>query len=97
MRALRPRATAAIAITPVIVTDLTCHAVVGLEPRHFRETVYALQIPHVDRGRRLVVLVQDFTAAIERASSSPETLPVIEKPLATVDDVLARVGRRRSA
>lgn len=92
----RPRATAALAIAPVVVTDLTCAAVVGLEPRHFREMVYALKIPHVDRGRRMVVLVADFTKAIEQASI-PSASVDHEDASGSADELLARLGRRRSA
>lgn len=91
----RPRATAELVVAPVAITDLTCAAVVGLEARHFRDLVYSLAIRHVSNGRRLVVLTTDFAAALEQASSKPGA--ATEAQGATLDDVLARVGRRRSA
>ena len=64
-RALRPRATSALVVAPVAITDRTCAAITGLEPRDFRALVAKLCVRHVLNGRRLVVLVTDFVAAIE--------------------------------
>lgn len=100
IRKLRPRATAALAVTPVTVTDLTCAAVLGLESRPYRALLVRLDIPHVTFGQRTIASVTDVLSAIERASiaddpSEHDATPTDEPR--DVDAVLARLGRRRMA
>lgn len=99
-RPLRPRATAALVVAPVAVTDRTCAAVLGLEPRVFRELVARLRIRHATIGRRVIASVADVLAALERAAVDDDA-HLIEHDGAdehdapgSVDELLARLGRK---
>ena len=93
-RKLRPKATAALSITPVLISDENAAAVVGLEPRQFREFVRRHAIEHACDGKRLLVRVDVFLAAVqslEIASRRSST----EEDEDDVDAVLKRLGRKR--
>jgi hypothetical protein len=110
-RRLRPKATAALVVAPITVTDLTCAVVLGLEPRVFRELVVDARIPHARIGRgkdrsghRVIVRVEDMLAAIDRIARRGDVgdeAPADsgdETPTPTVsgvDRVLALIGRER--
>jgi len=105
-RALRPRATAALAVAPATVTDRTAPLVLGLEPRAFRELVIDHHVRHarVGRGvgRRIIARLEDVLAVLDRLADDAapaEDAPAPEEPSATssdgVDGVLAMIGRRR--
>lgn len=99
-RTLRPRATSAIVVAPVAISDRTCAAMTGLEPRDFRALVARLGVRHVAKGRRLVVLVADFVAALERGGidgAAPLAPPADDEGPASVDQLLERLGRKRIA
>ena len=98
-RNLRPRATGALNVTPIAFTDETAPAVVGLTPRRTRDIVRQLGIRHTVAGRRIIVLVSDFVQALERAPSNAQaaSAPVEDDQLESVDAVLARIGRKRTA
>jgi hypothetical protein len=103
-RALRPRATEALGVVPVTVTDRTAPAVLGLEPRTFRELVARLGVPHVTLGRRIVVPVAAMLEALEGAAVDPAPRSgAAERDAAdddgevSVDGILAELGRRRRA
>ena len=68
-RPLRPRQTGSLPVAPVVVTDLSAAAVVGLERRSFRELVRDLKIPHVRRGQRILVDVEVLREALASAST----------------------------
>jgi hypothetical protein len=68
-RLLRPRQTRSLAVAPVVVTDLSAAAVVGLERRSFRELVRDLKIPHVRRGQRILVDVEVLREVLASAST----------------------------
>lgn len=93
-RKLRPRATDTIAVTPIAITDRTAHAVLGLDPRPFRDAVIALGVRHRIVGRRMIVLVADFVSALER--SGGDAAPARDAEV-SVDSLLARMGRRRAS
>ncbi len=96
-RPLRARATDAIPVTPVAVTDRTCAALIGLEGRAFRALVEKLEIRHVAAGRRLIVLVKDLEAALERAAVNDapgETTADEPDEPQDADAILAKLGRR---
>lgn len=98
-RQLRPRATDGLAVAPVTVTDRTCAAVLGLEPRVFRAWLMAANVPHAHIGRRVVARVDDVLAALRNApapTAAPEADDEDAVPT-TADDVLAALGMRRSA
>jgi hypothetical protein len=97
-RAVRPRATEVLAVTPVYVSDLTAPVLVGLEPRQFRELVVALGIPHVRRGHRVLVAVDKLRAAMDGAEAATPTPTTVAHatPEMTADEILASLGRRAS-
>lgn len=74
-RALRQRATSSLGIVPVTVTDRTCAAVLGLEPRVYRELVTRARIPHATIGRRVVTRVDDVLAALDRMAEGTAATP----------------------
>ena len=99
-RPLHPRQTDALIVTPVTVTDRTCAAVLGLEPRVYRELVVRERIPHARLGRRIVARIEDVLVAVDRlagadAVDAPEADDVDDQP-ETVDAVLAALGRERA-
>ena len=101
-RSLRARATASIVVAPATVTDRTCAAVLGLEPRAYRAWLAAAGIPHARIGRRVVARVDDVLAAVTRLASTTTTNVVehddddeADDQPETADDVLARLGLRR--
>jgi hypothetical protein len=65
-RPLRPRATAALSVCPATATDLSAHAVFGLEARTYRALLAAEHIPHARIGRRVVARVEDVLSALDR-------------------------------
>jgi hypothetical protein len=98
-RALKPRATEAIAVSPIAITDRTAPRDVGLEAREFRALVRCLQIPHVVAGRRLIVDAQTFRDALAVAARSSGTVDpstVGEAPPIS-GGLLRRLGRVREA
>ena len=103
-RALRPRATASLVVAPVLVTDRSAPAVLGLEAREYRELVAEHGIRHVRRGHRVIARVEDVLAALDRIAatqaegeSTHTEDPAGESQPETADDFLAAIGRRRTA
>jgi hypothetical protein len=72
-----------------------------LEPRVFRELVTKLRVRHSLIGRRMIVNVADVLAALDRdavAGVSPmASHQADDDDEPTVDSLLARIGRRRTA
>lgn len=101
-RTLRPRATSALAIAPLLVTDLTAPVAAGLEPRAFREFVVRAGIPHVRDGHRVIVRADVLLAAIDRlarsGASATESAPAssAEEDEPSADELLRRIGRFRT-
>jgi hypothetical protein len=100
-RPLRPKATASLAIVPLTVSDLTAAAIVGLEPRPYREFLRAERVRHARLGRRVVARVEDVLAAIDRVA---DRQAIEGHPVGDVDAepdagavLLARIGHVRSA
>jgi hypothetical protein len=58
-------------IAPVMVSQRTSEQVLGFPGRQYRETVQALGVPHVRRGKLVVARVADFVAAIEATAVKP--------------------------
>jgi hypothetical protein len=101
-RLLRPRQTRSLAVAPVVVTDLSAAAVVGLERRSFRELVRDLKIPHVRRGQRILVDVEVLREVLASASTRDvEGAPAgvegeaDENQGPTATELLQRLGRTR--
>ena len=101
-RLLRPRQTRGLAVAPVVVTDLSAPAVVGLEQRSFREFVRDLKIPHVRRGQRILVdvevlrevLASASTREVDDAAAGTEG-DADDKQGPTASELLQRLGRTR--
>lgn len=98
-RNVRPSAAASLCVAPVTVTDRSAPAVLGLEPRVFRELVIKLGVRHSLIGRRMIANVADVLAALDREAVTGVSPMASEdnddEP--TVDSLLARIGRRRTA
>jgi hypothetical protein len=93
---------ASIAVAPVAVTDRTAPAVLGLEPRVFRAFIASRRIPHARIGRRVVVCVSDVLDAIdalatEQGHGTARPSRDLDANELTADEILARIGRVRSA
>jgi hypothetical protein len=56
------------AVAAITFTDATAPAVAGLTPRQLREFVREHALPHARVGRRMVVRVDLYLAAIDRLS-----------------------------
>lgn len=104
-RALRPRRTAALAVAPVTVTDLTCAVVLGFEARPFREFLSRERVAHTRLGRHVVARVEDVLEALDRLrveQGEPQRAGAddqehdADEPR-SVADVLRRIGGRRVA
>jgi len=79
-------------IAPVWASQLNCLAALGIDDRRFRETVRALGITHVRRGKLVLVRLTDWDEAMRRA----QTAGVEPTEDDSVDSVLAVLGRRRA-
>jgi hypothetical protein len=99
-RALRPKATASLAVVPLTVSDLTAAAMVGLAPRPFREFLRAERVRHARVGRRVVARVEDVLGALDRVANRQADDELVEAANTQPDAgaaLLARIGRVRSA
>jgi hypothetical protein len=98
-RALRPKATSSLSITPATVSDLTAPAVIGLEAWQFRELLRDAQIPHARIGRRVVARVDLVVAAIDNLARQGDAVagaPTSDDDGPSVDEILASIGRVRT-
>ncbi len=99
-RKLRPRATAALVVAPIAVTKRSAPAVLGVDSPDFHPLLDLLGVKHVHKGHQVIALVADIEAALERASTKSaddSTAARTDSTSTNVDDLLARIGRRRSA
>jgi hypothetical protein len=97
-RRLSPRATDALAVVPITVTDRTCALVLGLEPRVYRALVVRERIPHARLGRRMVARIEDILAVFDRlahGTTSPDLPEDQTSQPDTADAVLAILGKER--
>jgi hypothetical protein len=101
-RALRPRATSAIAIAPATASDLTAPVVFGLESWQYRELLRSEGIEHARVGKRVIARVDDVVEALARIAARQRTVPPPESRVEVSDDeptadaLLARMGRSRT-
>jgi hypothetical protein len=93
MRNLRPKVTAALSITPVLISDENAPAVVGLEARQFREFVTRHRVDHAREGKRVLVRVDVFLAVVQELELAARQAPTEDEE--DVDGVLRRMGRKR--
>lgn len=83
---VRNRARTAAEPKPLLVSQHTCLAVLGVTERRFLDMVRELAIPHLTSGKLRLVRPEDFTAALAR---SAEPAPVAG------GSALAALGLRR--
>jgi hypothetical protein len=79
-------------VAPVTVSDLTAPAVLGLEPRSYRELLMREAVPHARLGHRVVARVEDVLEALDRIAGRGGE--AVAEPSGT-DRILARIGRTR--
>ena len=53
---------------PVTVSDKTCFAVCGVEPGPWKRALSELRVPNTKIGRRTVARLDDWLAAVDRAT-----------------------------
>ena len=100
-RPLKPRASAALLIAPLAISDLTAPAQIGLEARPFREFLVREGVPHARIGQRVIARREDVLAAIDRLAEREQTAteessgPEEEEGEDGVEGVLRLVGRTR--
>jgi hypothetical protein len=94
-RALRPRATEALTVAPLLISDRNCAHVMGIDPRDLREKI-APHVRHARLGNRIVFRVEDvlaFIAQLSEPRAGDER--TVSDDLGGADGVLARIGRKR--
>jgi hypothetical protein len=95
-RAIRQRATDRVAVAPVAVSDRTCAALLGLEPRAFRELLSREDVPCIRVGRRVLARVEDVEAVLCRLAGQAVHVDDDETPQPRgVEAVLRLVGREK--
>jgi len=87
-------------VAPVLVTQLTSLAVLGIPGRRFREFIPRRRVRHTRVGKLVVAEIADVLEAL-RAETPTEVEPandqdVVESQPETADEVLACLGRRRT-
>jgi hypothetical protein len=82
-----------IAAQPLLVSDATALAVVGMNSRQFRAFVREHNLPRVRAGRRTLVRVDALLAAFDRLSGSPVLAPAASWDESAV--IAAAAGRGR--
>jgi hypothetical protein len=78
----------------VLISDENAPAVVGLEPRQFREFVVRHGVEHARDGKRVLVRVDVFLAAVQELEVAARKQPP-EDEEGDIDEVLKRLGRKR--
>ena len=98
-RKLAPKATDALNVTPATVSDRTCAAILGLEPRVFRDLLVREGIQHAKIGRRVVARLEHVLAEIDRLATqaTDATSAPVDDEQDEADNILAMLGRKRSA
>lgn len=91
-RRLRPRPSTA--APPLVVSDQTAFDLVGLTARQLRDLLAAHpDVPRARVGRRVLVRADVLLALVDRLASPASPDVPVGSP-ATVDDLLAELGRR---
>jgi hypothetical protein len=91
-RALRPRETEGLLVAPVLVSDRTAAALVGLEPRAFRAFVAEKNIPCTRIGKRLLVRATDLAEAIGKDGVGVPSVDDEDNEGLTRAEILRRVA-----
>ena len=84
---------------PGIISDAMAPTLLGMSSRSFKEAVKRQGIPHVRLGVRVLVMVADLArlANANASAGNVEPAKAIVPSFQSVDDVLAQLGRRRTA
>jgi hypothetical protein len=99
-RELRPRAP--VVVRPTHVSQLTCEAVLGIDPRRYLEVL----VPHCAHvatvGKLRIISLEDAEEALRALSKSSAEPAATDNAVedegpATADEFLSRLGRRRTA
>lgn len=86
---------AEISAQAVMVSQHTCLAVLGVQPRRFRELVLEHRIRHTRLGKLVLVGVADWMSVMAKLSTTTATTAATEPELvASADDMLRALGRR---
>jgi hypothetical protein len=101
-RAVKPRAP--VVVRPAHVSQLNCEAILGIDPRRFLELLVP-RCAHVSIvGKLRVISVEDADDALRSLATDSSELAATEvdvngddDEIGTADDVLRRLGRRRTA
>jgi hypothetical protein len=82
---------------PVTISDQTCKAAAGLEPKTWKRRLVEWRVPHGRVGRRTVCLAEDWTAAVARAIGRETPAPgvAVETRDAARQRLRATIGGRR--
>lgn len=88
-------------VAPVLVTQLNCEAVIGVNERRYLESVLPLCEGHVIeigklRAVPVDVLLEKLSARVALVAERPSVERTAPQPT-SADDVLADLGLRRSA
>ncbi len=96
-RQMKPREP--IAPHALSVSQLTTLALLGIDPRRYLDLLAAHSVPHARVGKLRVALLDDVRATIRRISESSDDTPEAEceRQPETADEVLSKLGLRRSA
>jgi hypothetical protein len=96
-RALKPRPP--IAVAAVVVSQLNCLQVLGIDPRRYLEFVAAQRIRRSRVGKLVCVEAEVFVSALRAIAIEDDVeaarVDSEEDEGMSVDEVLASVGRRR--
>jgi hypothetical protein len=84
-------------IAPVLVSDATSFAIVGLTPRQFRAFVREHGVPHAKIGRRTVVRLDRLLEVHDRLSGAEPRRPSAAWDEDTIVAMAARPRARRGA
>jgi hypothetical protein len=100
VRPLRTRETSKLSVAPLAITDLTCAALIGIEPRVFREWLVSAAVPFIRIGRRVIARADHVLAALAGDAASTATPGDVEdddsQPTSEAE-VLAAIGLRRAS
>jgi len=99
-RPLRPKRTAALAVVPATVTHLNAPAVLGLEPRSFRDFLKKHRVRHWSDGQLVMARVDDVLVKLDELSARQGPASDCEADGIGADDpavdtLLCRLGRAR--
>jgi len=94
LRAKKDGSAVAVAVVPLIISQLNCTAAVGMNERRYLEWIIERGVPCRKEGK--LRLVDATTAVRYLAPSDDEESEDVDSTEDEIDRVLAAVGRRRT-